>query len=432
MAGLTIRQARRRLVELLQEAGELVGEPKPITHAVKFYEKGERPLEIVTTRQWYLRNGGRDPDLRAALLARGRELRWHPDHMRARYESWVEGLNGDWLISRQRFFGVPFPLWYPVDADGVPDWESPILAPEGHLPVDPSSDVPDGYEPEQRGQPGGFVGDPDVMDTWATSSLTPQLACGWEDDPDLFARTFPMDLRPQGPEIIRTWLFDTVVRAHFEHRVVPWSNVKINGWVLDPDRKKMSKSKGNVVTPMHLLERYGSDAVRYWAASGRPGTDTALDEGQMKIGRRLAIKILNVSKFALGVGDGVDPPDTGEVSDPVDRALLADLAGLAADVTAAFGDYDYARALDHTERFFWRFCDDYVELVKQRAVRLRWRARCPLCPRHPARGTRDAAGPLRPPPAVRDRGSLVLVAPRLGPPFGMARHDRAPRAGRRW
>jgi valyl-tRNA synthetase len=364
--------AQQQMVEMLRDTGELVGEPRPITHPVKFYEKGDKPLEIVTSRQWYIRNGGRSEALKAELVARGAELRWHPDYMRHRYDNWVGGLNGDWLISRQRYFGVPIPVWYRLDDAGEADLEHPIVADERTLPVDPQAECPPGFTEDQRGVPGGFAGDPDIMDTWATSSLTPLIACAWGEDDDLFARTFPMDLRPQGHDIIRTWLFSTVLRSHYEFGHVPWSDVALSGWILDPDRKKMSKSKGNVVVPTEMLHEHSPDAVRYWAASARPGTDTAFDVAQMKVGRRLAIKLLNASRFALGFG--VDP-DTGEVtrlgaeevSEALDRSMLAGLADLVGDVTAAFEDVDHARALERTEAFFWSFCDDYLELVKTRA-----------------------------------------------------------------
>ena len=372
VAGKTVFSAQKAVVEMLTASGDLEGEPKKIMHPVNFYEKGDKPLEVVTSRQWYIRNGGRDAERRDVLIQRGREMAWHPSFMRSRYENWIEGLNGDWLISRQRFFGVPFPVWYPLDASGEPDYEHPVLPSHEQLPVDPATDTAPGYTEEQRDQPGGFMADPDVLDTWATSSLTPQIATGWGVDEELHAKTFPMDLRPQGHDIIRTWLFSTVVRAETLAGTVPWTNTALSGWILDPDRKKMSKSKGNVVVPNDVLEKYGADAVRYWAASARLGADTAYDEGQMKIGRRLAIKLLNASKFVLAqgvteasvLGSGTD---ASVVSNDLDRALLAQLGDVVERSTTAFREYEYARALQLIESFFWTFTDDYVELVKDRA-----------------------------------------------------------------
>jgi valyl-tRNA synthetase len=368
LAGKTVFSAKQAMVELLRASGELIGEPKNITHPVKFFEKGDKPLEVVSTRQWYISNGARDEDLRARLLASGRELAWHPEFMRVRYENWVGGLTGDWLISRQRFFGVPIPVWYPLDADANPVFDEPIVATRDILPVDPSSDAAPGYREDQRGQAGGFVGEHDVMDTWATSSLTPQLAAGWERDPELFELVFPFSLRPQGQDIIRTWLFSTMLRAELEHGRRPWDHAALSGFIVDPDRKKMSKSKGNVVTPSDMLETHGSDAVRYWAASSRLGTDAAFDPQnptQIKIGRRLAIKILNAAKFIHGAGPSAD--SDAAISNPLDLSMLATLSEVVHQATIALDNYDHARALEVTEAFFWTFCDDYLELVKERA-----------------------------------------------------------------
>jgi len=365
IAGKTVFSAKAKMVELLKASGEMIGDAKPITHSVKFFEKGDKPLEIISTHQWYIANGARDADLKARLLQRGKDVNFVPDFMRVRYENWVGGLTGDWLISRQRFFGVPIPVWYELDAEGE---KGRVIVPtEADLPVDPASHTAPGFDESQRGVPGGFVGEVDIMDTWATSSLTPQIAGGWETDPELFDLVFPYSLRSQGQDIIRTWLFSTVLRAEQESGVAPWKNAGISGFIVDPDRKKMSKSKGNVVTPKGMLDDHGSDAVRYWAASSRLGTDASFDPQnpkQIKIGRRLAIKVLNAAKFVYSFEQPL--ADAG-ITEELDADLLAELNRVVAVATRAFDEFDHAKALETTEHFFWVFCDDYLELVKERA-----------------------------------------------------------------
>ncbi|MBQ7569281.1 valine--tRNA ligase [bacterium] len=367
LAGLFVKQARAKIVELLREAGKLIGEPRPIKHAVKYYEKGEFPLEFVTARQWFVRI----LDAKEELLAKARQIKWHPEFMRTRIEHWIDGLQYDWCISRQRFFGVPFPVWYRIDDNGTPDYEHPIVATEDMLPVDPMSQAAPGYEESQRGIPGGFMADPDVMDTWATSSLTPQIVSHWADDPEQHAKLFPMDIRPQSHEIIRTWAFYTIVKAWLHDNDIPWKHVIISGWILDPDRKKMSKSKGNVITPEHYLDDYSADAVRYWSSRARLGADTIFEEQLFDAGRKLTTKLFNASRFVISQldsdTDGRERWTKEYVTEPLDRALLARLRSAVIDATEAFNRFEPASALQTAENEFWDFCDNYVELVKRRS-----------------------------------------------------------------
>jgi valyl-tRNA synthetase len=375
-----VQQARRAITDLLREergsalpglGPPLIQEPQRIEHAVKFYEKGERPLEFISTRQWFVRL----LDKKKALLEQGARIQWHPAFMRSRYENWVEGLNQDWSISRQRYFGVPFPVWYPLDERGQPRYDQPILPDLSQLPVDPLAQPAPGFDETTRGQSNGFIGDPDVMDTWATSSLTPQIASHWADDPERHRKLFPMDIRPQSHEIIRTWAFYTIVKAYLHEQTVPWHNIVISGWILDPDRKKMSKSRGNVITPNHLLEQYSSDAVRYWSARARLGVDTAYDEAVFSNGKRLGIKLFNAAKFVAGHLLGQDLTALGptDITEPLDQSFIARLRETVRRAGEEFETFEFAGALQVIEDFFWSdLCDNYLELVKVRAYSAEW------------------------------------------------------------
>ena len=356
--GKTIKQAQKLMVEALLEAQVLKGVPKPIQHSVKYYEKGDRPVEIMTTRQWFVKLVNK----KEKMIEFGAKVKWHPDFMYSRYKNWTENLSIDWCVSRQRFFGVSIPVWYPVGAEGVIDYSKPILPETTELPVDPMSDVPKNFTESNRGKPNGFIGEADVLDTWFTSSMTPYLVSKWEMNPTLHSKIFPMDLRPQGHEIIRTWAFYTIAKAMLHEEKIPWKNIAVSGWVLDPDRKKMSKSKGNVVVPSQFIDEFGADAVRYWAGLARFGVDTAFDPSIMKIGRRLAMKIFNAGKFVLS-----QSAESGDVTEPLDLAFLEKFKHQCGEAVKAFESYEPAHALMETEKFFWsHFTDSYLELVKTR------------------------------------------------------------------
>ncbi len=367
ITGLNVRKARGRMVELLAEAGKVLREEQ-VTQIVPCAERSGTPLEILVTAQWMVRL----LDKKDLLIRKGRDMEWHPPFMLQRYEDWVTNLKWDWCISRQRYFGVPIPAWY----SRRPGEEGKILmAHPDDLPVNPLATPPRGYAMEE------VEPDPDVMDTWATSSVSPQINsrainAEFAIDYERHRKLFPADLRPQAHEIIRTWAFYTVTKAALHEGVAPFRHMAISGWCLAEDRSKMSKSKGNTVTPERVLGTYGADVVRYWTASARLGRDTAFSEDVLKVGKRLVTKLWNASRFAGGHIDGFEPTApsaaaavaAGTISETLDLWILSRLAATAETATRHFEDYDYTDALATIERFFWAdFCDNYLELVKGRA-----------------------------------------------------------------
>ena len=369
--GKNLKQAKKIIVEMLSEPlnfnnkAALVSRPREIMHSVRFYERSKTPLEILSTRQWFVKL----LDKKKMLLEKSKQIEWHPTFMSKRFENWTENLNMDWCISRQRFFGVPIPIWYKLNENLQPDYDNPLFPDESELPVDPSEDTPKEFNENQRGKPNGFVGEKDVFDTWFTSSMTPQIGGKWGTGEDFFDKILPYDIRPQSHEIIRTWAFYTVVKSALHHNEIPWKNVIISGWVLDPDRKKMSKSKGNVVVPNDLIEQYGADAVRYWSANARLGADTANDEQVFKVGKKLVVKIFNASKFVLNNFHKIDVLDKSNIKNPLDKSLVFIFNNYLEKITESLNKYQFAEALNLTEDFFWNyFTDNYIELVKNRRL----------------------------------------------------------------
>lgn len=352
-AGMKIKEARQAVIRDLKEQGYLLRSRK-ITHVVNVHERCGTEIEILNTKQWFIRY----LDLKDRLIEAGRRIRWHPEHMRSRYENWIHGLRWDWCISRQRYFGVPFPVWYCRACGEV------ILAREEELPVDPLYDTPS--EPCPRCGSREFEPEKDVLDTWATSSLTPVIAAELVEKEEVRRKLYPMSLRPQAHDIITFWLFNTVVKGILHFGEVPWRNAMISGWALDPQGKKMSKSKGNVIEPEYVLSKYGADALRLWAAESKLGEDLPFQEKDLVAARRFLNKLWNASRFAfmhLKDYDGSEP----ERLHLIDAWLLSKLQGLIEECTAHFEEYRYSKVKKRLVRFFLSdFCDNYLEMVKHR------------------------------------------------------------------
>ena len=368
LTGLKAGAARAKIIELLGEVG-LLKESKPITHAVKCAERSGSPLELLPTYQWFVKV----LDQKTELKEKAAQCEWHPAHMKIRMDQWIDGLNWDWCISRQRYFGVPFPVWYSKRAG---EEGKAIVADKDQLPVNPLVDLPEGYGREE------VEADTDVMDTWATSSVSPQISSRTitktlsnGGDSARHQKLFPADLRPQAHEIIRTWAFYTVVKAHYHENTIPWKNLMISGWCLASDKSKMSKSKGNTVTPIELIREKGADAVRYWASTSKLGSDTAFSEDVQKIGKKLVNKLWNATKFAaihLEKLEGqpksaVQDIESGKITEVLDLWILTRMHRAIAKATRDFAAYEYSDARMAVEDFFWNdFCDNYLELIKTR------------------------------------------------------------------
>lgn len=367
LTGLTVTAARSKIIELLKKEGLLVNQVQKL-QTVKCAERSGAPLEILTTPQWFIKTIIH----KEALLKKSDELNWYPKFMKIKLDRWIEGIGMDWCISRQRYFGVPFPVWYSKRAG---EEGKPIFAKIHQLPVDPLVDLPEGYNKEE------VIPDYDVMDTWATSSVSPQLnSHGVSNnhmvDENRYKKLFPADLRPQAHEILRTWAFYTMLKAYLHENTLPWKDIMVSGWCLAQDKSKMSKSKGNVLIPEILLEAHGSDVIRYWCASSKLGTDTAYSEDVINNGKRLVNKLWNAAKFASTHFDKISDSDKAlslcgvkhKITRDFDKYLVNQVVDLVDYADQELTNYEYATAIDKTEKFFWAlFCDNYLEITKTRA-----------------------------------------------------------------
>lgn len=355
--GLKIKEARKQIIEDLEKNGSIV-KIEELEHEVQTHERCGREVEYSVMKQWFIDIMNHKED----FLKIGREINWYPAHMRSRYEEWVNNVAWDWCISRQRYFGVPFPVWYCKDCG------EPIFASLEDLPVNPLVDSPKIIKCPKCGSK-EFIPETDVMDTWATSSVTPLINMKYGEDVNYENILKPMSLRTNASEIIRTWDFYTIVKSFYHFGIRPWDNVMISGFVMASKGEKISKSKGNSkVEPIDLINNYSADVIRYWAASGRLGTDIVFSDETLLRGKKLINKIWNVSKFIeMHLTDYEDKEFTDY--DYMDKWILGKFSEMEEGFIKYLDEYEIGLALNHLEKFFWNFCDNYIEIVKHKLYR---------------------------------------------------------------
>jgi valyl-tRNA synthetase len=348
--GLHVKEARKKIIGDLKNAG-LLRKSEKIVHIVNVHERCDTEIEFLVTKQWFIKY----LDLKEKFLELGKELKWHPEFMKVRYDNWIKGLKWDWCISRQRYFGVPFPVWYCKKCSHV------ILAKRENLPVDPLTDKPP-MKKCPKCSSTDIIPEEDVLDTWATSSLTPRLAVELMPE-KVQAKLYPMALRPQAQDIVTFWLFNTVVKSWFHYKKLPWTNAMITGYVLDPQGEKMAKSKGNIIEPQALIEKYSADALRFWSCSISLGEDLLVQEKDLVAGQKTINKLWNAAKFSMPNAQNKKPKKL----EAFDQWLMIKLNRLIELSVKSFDNYEVSRVKAEVEGFFWRtFCDNYLEIIKDR------------------------------------------------------------------
>ncbi len=355
-AGMKIKEARKEIIQDLKDAGLLL-EQKPIRHAVKVHERCKTEIEIMNTKQWFIKY----LDLKEEFLKKGNGLQWHPKHMKVRYDNWIKGLQWDWSISRQRFFGIPFPVWYCKECGET------ILASEEQLPIDPIEKKPLIEKCPKCGCK-EFIPEKDVLDTWATSSLTPQINSKWATDKDFHKKLYPMSLRPQAHDIITLWAFNTIVKGYFHSGTLPWKDIMVSGHALDAKGRKMSKSLGNAIDPVEMIQKYSADMLRYWAAAGSLGEDLPFQEKEFISGKKFLTKLANATKFVTMQTKGVKLSEFNKNDlREIDKWILSRFSKVKKEATNSLEKYEFSKALGGVRNFFWlEFADFYIEEVKHR------------------------------------------------------------------